>query len=360
MADNIEQQTRVWHGAYAWIKARIPSSPATLRLWVALGTSAFLAFLVVRYCYWNEGSTPNIVYILGLTGLQTALLVLLTRRLLVSVVIGAAAVGIIVTASTVKVELMHMAIHAYDIFYYLASPATLLFLVTNFTAEMLLLMGAFLALGVAAYLSHRVDPTRIPRIHTAIALVAIGAITWYAAQSKDARADWRQFEDGAALSKFYGSWPEAIDALWRGQLIEAAPEPARTLFSMPETCRAAESKPPHVIVIHQESVVPPEYFTDLSYDKAMDPMFRSGDGIATKAACGDVCGRLLAYGVFALYRRVDLRLWLDAPIRSSPDGRERFATQFRRLLPVADIATSFSIHSIRTLFPTAAFMNQLV
>ncbi len=282
MADNIEGRTRPQDEGNPPTRVRGVPLPANLGLWAALCTCALLAFLVVRYCYWNEGSAPNIVFILGLTGLQTALLVLLTRRLLVSVVIGAAAVAIIVTASTVKVELMHMAIHAYDIFYYMASPATLMFLVVNFTAEMLLLMGAFFSLGLATYLSHRVDPTRIPRLHTAAAVIALGAVTWIAAQSKDARADWRLFQDGAALTKFYGSWPEAMDALWRGQLIDAAPEPARSLFGLPETCRTQESKPPHVILIHQESVVPPEFFPALSYDAAMDPMFRSSDGTLRK------------------------------------------------------------------------------
>ena len=49
------------------------------------------------------------------------------------------------------------------------------------------------------------------------------------------------------------------------------------LFKLPASCEARE-KPPHIILIHQESVVPPSNFPSLSYDKSLDPFFKSYDG----------------------------------------------------------------------------------
>ena len=246
-----------------------------------LGLTAVLLGAFAHYCYWNEGSTANVMFVLSVAALVLTTLMLVTRRILVSTIIVTALAGIIVAASTVKVELMHMAVHAYDVVYYLSSPATLTFLVAKYPLVMAQLFGALGALAAITYLSHRIDETRVPRLYSAVGIVCLALLTAAAAKSKDARAAWRLFEDGLALTKFLGSWPETIDTIWRGQLVEAAAGPSGAPLSVPQSCHP-EKKPPHVILIHQESVVPPEYFPALEYDKAMDPMFRSGDGALYK------------------------------------------------------------------------------
>src|SRR5262249_59440723 len=69
-----------------------------------------------------------------------------------------------------------------------------------------------------------------------------------------------------------------LEALWRGALLEAAPRAAVAgpLFSFPSAC-AMGAKPPHVILIHEESVVQPSLFPTLHYDHAVDPFFHSYD-----------------------------------------------------------------------------------
>jgi phosphoglycerol transferase MdoB-like AlkP superfamily enzyme len=47
-------------------------------------------------------------------------------------------------------------------------------------------------------------------------------------------------------------------------------------FTVPTTCRP-EARPPHIILIHQESVVQPSLFPTLQYDRSLDPFFISDD-----------------------------------------------------------------------------------
>src|SRR4030095_11826115 len=67
------------------------------------------------------------------------------------------------------------------------------------------------------------------------------------------------------------------EALWRGHLIDAAAQQPGPALKIPASCNPG-SKPPHIILIHQESVVPPSYFPSLAYDKKIDPFFHSLDG----------------------------------------------------------------------------------
>ena len=80
------------------------------------------------------------------------------------------------------------------------------------------------------------------------------------------------------VSSFYASWGETLETLWRGALLEAAPKAtaATPAFAIPTACDT-NTKPPHIILIHQESVVQPSLFKQLSYDHAVDPLFLSAD-----------------------------------------------------------------------------------
>jgi phosphoglycerol transferase MdoB-like AlkP superfamily enzyme len=79
------------------------------------------------------------------------------------------------------------------------------------------------------------------------------------------------------VSAFYLSWGETWRTLWRGQLVEAAARTALPDFAIESDC-APPAKPPHILLIHQESIVQPSLFPTLAYDHALDPFFLSGDG----------------------------------------------------------------------------------
>src|SRR5229473_1662194 len=86
-----------------------------------------------------------------------------------------------------------------------------------------------------------------------------------------------QAEDGIRDKLVTGVQTCALPILWRGQLIEAAPLGSGPHFAMPPECVTA-TKPPHIILIHQESLVPPGHFPTLQYDHRVDRLFASHDG----------------------------------------------------------------------------------
>jgi Sulfatase len=184
---------------------------------------------------------------------------------------------IVVYASAAKHKAMDMVVHAYDIVFYLTSPSTLVFLWSEYRAQMVQLIIALAAFIASVGLAYRVDGTRISRWIAIPALFAFAALTGTAAIMKGERRHTQQYWDDLVVSTFYSSWPETIETLWRGQLIEAATAGGGKPFVVPAGCDPAQ-KPPHVILIHQESIVPPEYFPHVSYDKHIDAMFRSSGG----------------------------------------------------------------------------------
>jgi hypothetical protein len=132
--------------------------------------------------------------------------------------------------------------------------------------------------GVAASISYRIDCTRIPRRWSALALALSAGLAWYGAQAKGERRHLQFYYENLYVSSFYASWGETLEALWRGAILEAAPRAAAAGpgFLLPASCAPA-ARPPHIILIHQESVVQPSLFPALSYDRAVEPFFRSYD-----------------------------------------------------------------------------------
>ena len=119
------------------------------------------------------------------------------------------------------------------------------------------------------------------------------------------------------VSSFYASWGETLEALWRGALLEAAPRRGRGAAPSPSRPRCdAAAKPPHIILIHQESVVQPSLFPTLRYDHSVDPFFRSDDEQPAPAARRDLRRRLLADRVLAAGGRFDPLVRRHAPVRA--------------------------------------------
>ncbi len=241
--------------------------------------AALLPVLVAVLWYFlsNEGPWVNIGYVASVSMMLVAAGMALTRRVLAPVIATALIIAIIVITSAEKLRLMHMAIHAYDVVYYLSSPATLKFLFVNFPLPMIQLFGAFAVLGTAAWYCHRIDPIRIHRGAAFVGASVFACLGLWSANLKGSRPDMQQFGNEMALSTFYSSWSETVSTLWRGQLFEAGPKASGAAFVIPATCEVPK-KPPNIILIHQESIVPPEFFPGLGYDKSVDPMFRSSDG----------------------------------------------------------------------------------
>ena len=123
----------------------------------------------------------------------------------------------------------------------------------------------------------RFDGTRVRRLHALAAIPVCVAAIWLATLVRGERMHDEMFEVNSRVALFFASWTETSEALWRGRVVEAAATPGGAPFQIPAACHPS-SKPPHIILIHQESVAQPSQFPALGYDKSVDTFFRSADG----------------------------------------------------------------------------------
>jgi Sulfatase len=254
---------------------RIELRPKTS--WAIAGV---LICLLTRYFWVDEGTFPNVLFTWAVTLALIAFLILMTRRVLFATALVASLVVLIVTVSSAKRAVMNMVMHAYDIFFYLSSWSTISYLWSDQRRYLLALAGALVSVTAAAWLAYRADGTRVSRLWAALALPVCVGLAWYGADAKGERRHMQFYYENLYVSSFYASWGETLEALWRGALLEAAPRAAAAGpgFAIPSSCRVG-AKPPHIILVHEESVVQPSLFPTLSYDRSVDPFFHSDDAL---------------------------------------------------------------------------------
>jgi len=261
----------------AWPRPRASATAVQLSKTAAYAASAII-FAGLAYYHWRyEGWRENIAFAGSITLVLIAILTLLTRRLLLAIAVAAALVAMIVAAADVKRRYIEMVLHAYDIVFYLTSAATLRFLWVDHRLYLLAIAAAFLLVALLASWLYRADPTRVPRAVSLGLMAVFAASGYWAAVAKGERRHTLFYWDNLYLSSFYASWSETVETLLRGQLLEAVAKQNKAPLTIPTACDMAE-KPPHIILIHQESVVPPSHFPNVSYDHSLDPFFTSFDG----------------------------------------------------------------------------------
>lgn len=248
---------------------------APLASWIAV---ALVALPVAYHFLRHEGGPANALFGIGVTLTIASVVAFLTRRVLFAAVVVAALVAVIVVASTFKRQVMDMVVHAYDVYFYLTSWATVSYLWSDHRSYLLALLAAVAFAGVLGHLAYRLDGTRLSRRQAAIAAALFAVVAGGAGAIKGERRHTQFYWADLYVTSFYSSWSETIETLWRGQLIEALEGPhGGPRFAIPSTCETRE-KPPHIILIHQESVVQPSLFPALDYDRSIDPFFKSFDG----------------------------------------------------------------------------------
>lgn len=251
------------------------------------GTAVALAFftmsLMVRHFWLDEGMPANILFTLGVTAALVSMVLLATGRLLFSAVVVGAFVAILLATSAAKHSTMNMVVHAYDLIFYLGSQSTISYLWND---QRRYIVGFAIALALSAALSaivFRADTSRVPRRWSAAALVLAVVAASVGALTKGERRHMQFYFQNLYVSSFYASWGETVETLMRGALLEAAPRTAKAagLFLPANGCTTG-AKPPHIILIHEESVVQPSLFPTLRYDHSIDPLFLSQDGALHK------------------------------------------------------------------------------
>jgi hypothetical protein len=194
-------------------------------------------------------------------------------------VLVVAMLGIVRTVSSAKQQASEALLHAYDLVAVLGSRSTLAEAWSQHRSLALGIAATVLAAGLVSWLTARSDVTRVPRRHAACALAMLAILAWVADTARGHRRHTEFYFENAYVTFFYASWAETLQALWRGSLIETAgPLPVeRPLLGAKADCSPLE-RPPHIILIHQESAAPPALYPSLSYDRGLDAFFQSFDG----------------------------------------------------------------------------------
>jgi phosphoglycerol transferase MdoB-like AlkP superfamily enzyme len=239
-----------------------------------------ISILSAGYVQRTEGG-PAALFVTAVMLTLGSLIAVISRSLLFAMTLITAIVAIIRTASYVKQQKTEVLLHALDVVSLLSSRSALSVFWLDYRGDALWLLAALLVTAIAACLAYRIDGTRISRRRIAVATLLFATLACAAAVAKGERRHTEFYFENVYVSFFIASWADAFEAFWRGQLLQAAPIQEASNLTIPTTCEPA-SRPPNIILIHQESVVPPAYFPALSYDRSLDRFFQSFDGQTRK------------------------------------------------------------------------------
>src|SRR5260370_21106506 len=274
VADGVWARVTEWRRDPArWLFA--PDGTLSRRL--VFGVSALFTLPTVDYFWRYEGGAAILFFVSSVTLTLAACLMLAFGRVLVASVLVNAIVGIVATVAWAKHQAMDMALHAYDVVFSFSSWSTIGFLWRDFRAYVIALVAVWRGTAIAGAVAYRFDTKRVRRRTALAAVIVLTIVSTGAAFIKGERRHTQYYWNGLHISSFYSSWAETVETLWRGQLIEAAASAPGPHFDMPTECVTA-TKPPHIILIHQESLVPPGHFPTLQYDHRVDRLFASHDG----------------------------------------------------------------------------------
>jgi hypothetical protein len=234
------------------------------------------ATLALLFC--TEPISVRFWFAVAVTAGIVSFVTLLSQRLLFASLFAFSLVALVFLASLEKQATMNMGLHSYDLYFYVNTD-TLEFLWADYRRYVVGGIAALTATAIIAVLAWRFDMTRLSRLASGVALVV--AVTVAGAFEPQASAEGgacRLFtQNNSFVSAFYLSWSETWGTLLRGQLMEAAARTALPDFASEFQC-APSMKPPHIVLIHQESLVPTTLFPRLQYDRALDRFFLSDDG----------------------------------------------------------------------------------
>ncbi len=241
--------------------------------------SLLIALGVADYFRRFEGSGPNLICTAAITLALWAALVMATRRALASTILIGAMIAFIVGVALVKRSVEMMSFHAYDLFFYFPDARLLAHLWAEHRGFMIAVTAGAVVTVAGVIFGWLIEQPRLRRLHAACLCVVCIVIGGAASHEKIERRHTQFYWEDLFVSSFYGSWPETLETLLRGQILESAPASRRpALLPMELQACAPSRKPPHIILVHEESVFPPAIFPQLAYDKRLDAMFRSFDG----------------------------------------------------------------------------------
>jgi hypothetical protein len=245
-----------------------------------IAVASALALLGVTFVllFCTEPIAVRFWFAVAVTAGIVSFVTLSTGRLFFASVIASSLVAVVFLVSLEKQATMNMGLHSYDLFFYLNAD-TFEFLWGDYRRYVVGVLAALAAATILAALTWRFDTTRLSRLASGLTLVAAIAVAGaFEHQASAEGGAFRLFtQSNSFVSAFYLSWSETWGTLVRGQLMVAAARTALPDFASESQCTPS-TKPPHIVLIHQESLVPPSLFPRLQYDRALDQFFLSDDG----------------------------------------------------------------------------------
>ena len=259
------------------MKERNARRASSFPVWLSAILSAASLGALGGWLWFNEGSGATLAFASAVTGVVVAAVAIMSRRPLFAALSACALVGAVVAVARLKRAADGMVLHAWDLVQLLVSPG-------DMSAAMREHAGAWLACGAAALVAgallalvFRFERPVLPRPVAAGATALCAAVAAFSAGRLPDPGHTQYFWDGLYLSAFYRSFGETTEAVWRGGLFERGGAAGAPLS--PAAACSLAARPPHVLLIHEESVTPPSLFPGLEYDHSLDPFFRSEDGL---------------------------------------------------------------------------------
>ena len=247
-----------------------------IRIYVASALALLGTTLILLFC--TEQIAVRFWFAVAVTAAIVSFVALLSRRLLFASVVTSSFVAVVFLVSLEKQSTMNVGLHSYDLFFYLNAD-TFEFLWGDYRRYVVVVFAALAVALILAALTWRFDTMRLSRLASGLTLVAAIAVAGTLESQASAEGGaFRLFtQSNSFVSAFYLSWSETWGTLLRGQLLEADARTALPDFVSKFQCTPS-TKPPHIVLIHQESLVPPSLFPRLQYDRALDRFFHSDDG----------------------------------------------------------------------------------
>jgi len=255
---------------------RLPAlgAMAPARAWALAGA---IAAPMAAHVAMREGTPANVAFTLAVIGAAAAVVALVAGRALLAAFVVTAAVALLYEIAHLKRQATDVTLHAYDAVSHLTSWSALSGLLYGHPASLAALLGAIAAAAALAAVIHRSDGSRVDRRYALGAAALCAVLAFLTADPREARRHMGFYYEDRPLWFFFSSWAETAEALWRGHLLDAVAREGGPSLTVPAHC-VPSGRPPHIVLIHQESVVPPSHFPSLRYDRSLDRFFRSFDG----------------------------------------------------------------------------------
>ena len=247
-----------------------------------IGGVAFFA----RYGLWRAGLAllPHVIAVAVMVATETTLTAMaafllawgllnflwlaLLRRPAAAAMLSLVMIGVLVLLSQLKYQVLMMTANFIDLM--IVDTDTVTFLFTIFPALRAIVALCAVALVPIVILAWRSDPFRVRRL-TALAL-ALACAGWLTILEMQFHMEpFEAYYGGNHVSAFARSGVDAVSDLMTHGLMESDPVVADRLKSVEgSTCRPA-TKPPHIILVHDES----------SFDIRMAPGIKLPGGYGT-------------------------------------------------------------------------------